>query len=120
MMKRLVWLIVASNAVALVVGSLALAVFYYGDAGRRSSKQLRATLKPGMSYNQVEALARRPGTFTACEGPGGPTPCQSRRLRVSTQGQFGMRWYFIGEFDANGRLAILGDVTLDSDSEGPG
>ena len=120
MMKRLVWLVVVSNAVALVVGGLALAVFYYGDAGRRTSKQLRASLKPGLSYAQVEALTRQPGTYMVCEGQSSNMPCESRRLRVSTRGQFGMSWYFIGQFDASGRLATLGDVTLDTDSSGPG
>ena len=119
-MKRLVWLIIVSNLVAAAVGGLALAWFVYGDEGRHTAVRLRESLKPGMSYVQVEARVRRPGTFTVCEGRGGNTPCESRRLRVSTAGAFGARWDFIGEFDENGRLLSLGDVTLEGDSDGPG
>ena len=119
-MKRVVWLIVVGNLVAVAISGVALAVFVYGDEGRRSAQKLRASLKPGMTYAQVEGLARRPGTYTVCEGRGGNTPCESRRLRISTEGWAGGRWYFIGEFDGNGRLVSVGDITLDGDSDGPG
>jgi hypothetical protein len=113
--RSLVWGIVAANVCALLVGGALIAVIVLTDKGRSTAVTLRGSVKPGMSYRDVEALARRRETYSDCEGVG-PTPCASHKLRVSTKGNFGVRWDFIVDFGPENKVSSVSRVWIEGDS----